>query len=243
MQIIGIIVWVLGLIWAIAQGFNIRQKAKNEQATEHTFEVHALLAAASVIIIPIMSFSPFHLLWMLPVSFILGLGSMIFPLNLLWIPASLYGSLWYIGAKNPGRAFYLAGDYAKAIEWYKDTIRSKPDSAEAHFNLGLAYDKAGYTKEAIKSYEEATRLDPKSSVTYCNLGFLYKDLRDSQKAIENFKEAIRIKPDYDKARGNLGMLYIESGDIENAMKQYEILKKSNETYAAELYAAINAKNA
>ena len=242
MQIIGIILWVLGVLWAIAQGFNIRQKAKNEQATEHTFEVHALLLAVSVIIIPVLSLSPFHLLWMLPASFVLGLASVIFPLNLLWLPASLYGSLWYVGTKNPGRAFYLAGDYAKAIECYKDTVRLKPNSAEAHFNLGLAYDKAGYTKEAIKSYEEVIRLDPKSSVTYCNLGFIYKDSGDSKKAIESFKEAIRIKPDYDKARGNLGMVYVEVGDIENALKEYEVLRNSNKTYAAELYSAINAKN-
>jgi len=243
MQIIGIIVWLLGLIWVIAQGFNIRQKAKNEQATEHTFEVHALLVAISLIIIPVLSLSPFHLLWMLPASFILGLASVISPFKLLWLPASLYGSLWYVGAREPGRAFYLAGDYAKAIECYKDTVRLKPNSAEANFNLGLAYDKAGYTKEAIKSYKEVIRLDPKSSVTYCNLGFIYKDSGDSQKAIESFKEAIRIKPDYDKARGNLGMVYVELGEIQNALKEYEVLKKSNETYAAELYSAINAKNA
>jgi len=243
MQIIGIILWVLGVIWAIAQGFNIRQKAKNDQATEHTFEVHALLAAVSIIIIPVLPLSPFHLIWMLPASFVLGLASVIFPFNLLWLPASLYASLWYVRTKNPGRAFYLAGDYAKAIECYKDTVRLKPNSAKAHFNLGLAYDKAGYTKEAIKSYEEVIRLDPKSSVTYCNLGFLYKGLGDSQKAIESFKEAIHIKPTYDKARGNLGMVYVEVGDIENALKEYEILRKSNETYAAELYSAINLKNA
>jgi len=84
MHIIGIILWVAGVIWAIAQGFNIRQKAKNEQATEHTFELHALLLAVSVIIIPVLSLSPFHLLWMLPASFVLGLASMmIFPLKLL----------------------------------------------------------------------------------------------------------------------------------------------------------------
>jgi tetratricopeptide (TPR) repeat protein len=242
MQIIGIILWVVGVLWAIAQGFNIRQKAKNEQATEHTFEVHALLLAVSVIIIPVLSLSPFHLLWMLPASFVLGLASVIFPLNLLWLPASLYGSLWYVGTRNPGRAFYLAGDYAKAIECYRETIRSKPHSAEAHFYLGLTYDKAGDKEKAIESFKEVIRLEPTSSRAYCNLGFCYKDLKDNQKAIESFKEAIRIKPDYDRARGNLGMAYVEVGDIESALKEYEVLQKSNESYAAELYSAINAQN-
>ncbi len=241
MQIIGIILWVVSILWAIAQGFNIRQKAKNEQATEHTFEVHAFLLAVSVIIIPVLSLSPFHLLWMLPASFVLGLASVIFPFNLLWLPASLYGSLWYVGTRNPGRAFYLSGDYAKAIECYKDTVRKKPHSAEAYFYLGLAYDKAGDREKAIESYKEVIRLDPTSSVAYCNLGFNYRDLGDNQKAIECFKEAIRIKPDYNEAQVNLGMAYVEAGDIENALKEYEVLQKSNETYAAELYSAINAK--
>jgi tetratricopeptide (TPR) repeat protein len=242
-KIIGIIVWAFGVIWAIGWGLIIRQKAKNEQATEHTFELHALLLSVSVIIIPVLSLSPFHLLWMLPASFVIGLASMIFPpLKLLWFPASLYGSLWYVGTRNPGRAFYLDGDYAKAIECYKETIRLKPNSAEAHFNLGLAYGKIGDKENEIKNYKEAIRLKPNLAEAYCNLGFIYRDLGNSKEAIESFKEAIRIKPDYNKARGNLGLVYVETGDIENAIKEYEVLKKSNKIYADELYSAINTKN-
>jgi len=88
---------VEGLVWAISHGFLIRRKAKQEQECEHTFELHALLLAVSVIVIPVLSLSPLHLLWMVPASFVLGLASVLFPLNLLWMPASLYGSLWYIG--------------------------------------------------------------------------------------------------------------------------------------------------
>jgi tetratricopeptide (TPR) repeat protein len=242
MRIIGIILWVLDVLWAIAQGLNIRQKAKNEQATEHTFELHAFLLAISVIVIPSLSLSPFHLLWMLPTSFVLGLASVIFPLNLLWFPASLYGSLWYIGTGNPGRAFYLAGDYAKAIECYKEIVQRKPDSAEAHFNLGVAYGKIGENKKAIECFRETIRLDPTSHVAYCNLGLDYKDLGDNDNAVESFKEAIRIKPDYVKARWNLGMTYVEVGDIANALKEHEILHKLDKQHADELYSAIYAKN-
>jgi tetratricopeptide (TPR) repeat protein len=242
MQIIGIIIWVFGVLYALGWGLNIREKAKNEQATEHTFELHALLLAVSVIITPALSLSPFHLLWMLPASFVLGLASVIFPLNLLWLPASLYGSLWYIGTRDPGRAFYLAGNYTKAIEYYKETVRLRPNSAEARFYLGLAYDKAGDKEKAIESYKEVIKLEPSSWRAYCNLGLSYKDLGDYEKAIESFKEAIHIKPNYDRARRNLGMDYVEVGDSAKALKEYEVLRKSNETYAAELYSVINAKN-
>ena len=242
MKVIGIILWVVAVLYAVAWGFIIRHKAKNEQGVEHMFEVHALLLVVSATIIPALSLSPFHLLWMMPASFVLGLASVIFPLNLLWLPASLYGSLWYVGTKSPGRAFYLAGDYAKAIEYFKETLRSKPHSAETLFYLGLAYDKAGDKEKAIESFKEVISLKPIASYAYYNLGLCYKDLGGHEKAIESFKEAVRIKPSYDAARGNLGMAYVEVGDIANALKEYNFLQKSNETYAAELYSAINAKN-
>jgi len=98
-HIIGIVLWVLAALWAIAQGLNLRHRAKMEQTGEGIREVHALLLAVSVAFIPLLSLSPFHLLWMIPTSFILALASVIFPLNLLWLPASLYASLWYIGTR------------------------------------------------------------------------------------------------------------------------------------------------
>ena len=239
MRIVGIIVWVVAVLWAVTYGFVIREKAKREQASQCGFEIHAFLLAVSVIIVPVFSLSPFHLLWMVPASFILALNSVVFPPIFLRIPASLYGSLWYIGTRNPGRAYYLAGDYARAIECYEELVRSKPKSAEAHFYLGLAYDKAGNTRRAIEEYTEVVRLNPTSDRAYNNLGLAYKGL-DNGKAIEAFKEAIRIKPDYAMARRNLGMTYVEVGDIESAMQEYERLKTSNEALADELYAAINA---
>ena len=244
-SILGIILWVAAVLYALGWGFIIRRKAKYEQATEGTFEIHAFLLAISVISIPVLSLSPFHLLWMLPASFVLGLASMTPPLFLLsplWgIPASLYASFWYIGIRNPGRASYLAGDYATAIESFKETIRQHPNSAEARFNLALAYGKIGDTEKAIQRYKEAIRLDPGSAVSHCNLGFDYKKGKYYKEAIESFKEAIRIRPNYGRAIWQLGMLYVDLGRIDDALEQYEVLRKFEEAAAEELYAAINAK--
>lgn len=240
MRIVEILIWGMGLVWAIAQGFNIRQKAKREQATEHTFELHALLAAASVIIVPILSMSPLHLLWMLPASFVLGLASVIPPLNLLWFPASLYGQVWYVGTRNPGRALYLAGDYEKAIEAYEETIMLKPKSAEAHFNLGVAYGKVGDKEKAIQSFKNTIQLSPDSAEAHCNLGFNYKDLGNLSDAAISFREAIRIRPGYARAIWNLGMVHVEMGDLDDALKQYHALQAIDQKNADELHAAIVA---
>ncbi len=200
-----------------------------------------MLAAISVASIPVLSLSSLHLLWMLPSSFILGLASVVWPLKLLWIPASMYGSLWYIGTRDPARAFYLAGDYAKAIECYEQSILARRDSAEARFRLGLAYDKVGNTPKAIESFHGVIKMKPSSSEAYCNLGMCYKDIGNYAMAIDSFREALRIKPDYAKARGNLGLVYAHIGDIANALKEYQVLRTSNEVHAAALYSAITAK--
>lgn len=234
------LIWVAGLVWAIAQGFVIRHKAKEEQATEHVFELHALALAASVAAIPLFSLSPYHLLWMIPASFVLGLASVIPPLRLLWLPASLYGSLWYVGTRNPGRAFYLAEDYPKAIEAFKEAIRKKPNSAETHFHMGLAYAKMGETEKAIQSYTETIRLDPKSAPAHFNLGAKYRDTGKVNEAADSFREALRLRPGYGLAIWNLGMTYIELGDLDNALKQYEALAPIDKQNADGLHSAIFA---
>ncbi len=241
MHIIEIVIWVIALVWAIAHGFLIRHKAKTEQACEHTFELHALLLGVSVIIIPALSLSPLHLLWMVPASFVLGLASMtIFPLNLLWIPASLYGSLWYIGTRNPALALYRKGDYYGAIDAFIEAVQRQPDSPEDHFYLALAYDKVGDHDNAIKHFQESIRLKPDSPEAYCNLGFSLKDLGDRRNAALSFTQAIQLKPDYAKAIWNLGMIYVELEEFDSAMKQYTVLRAVNKMHADELHAAITA---
>ncbi len=238
MRVIGIIIWVWSALYALGWGFIIRQKAKNEQATEHTFELHALLLAVSVIVIPAMSLSPLHLLWMVPTSYVLGLASVIFPLNLLWIPASLYGSLWYLGTCNPALALYRNGDYTKAIDAFKEAIQRNPNSSEDHFYLALAYDKVGNHEIAIKFFRECIRLKPDSAEAYCNLGFALKDSGDIRSAIESFSHAIRIKLDYSKAIWNLGMIYVELREFDNARKQCTLLHAVDRAHADELHIVI-----
>jgi tetratricopeptide (TPR) repeat protein len=240
MRLIGTALWLLAVLWAIAQGLNIRGKARSEQATEHTFEVHALLLAVSVVVVPALSLSPLHLLWMVPASFVLGLGSVIFPLNLLWLPASLYATLWYVGIRNPALALYRAGEYTRAIDAFKEAIQRRPSSVENHFYLALAYDKVGEHGRAIGSLQECIRLKPDFAEAHCNLGFTFRDMGEMENAVKAFSEAIRVRPDYAKAIANLGMLYVHLGDLDNAREQCAKLETVDMAQARELRAAITA---
>lgn len=99
MNIISTILYIICVLFAVGWGILMRHKAKTEQATEKIFEVFGLLMVISLILIPVLSISPFHLLWMLPVSFLFGPLSFMFPFRLLWPLASLYGAIWYLGLK------------------------------------------------------------------------------------------------------------------------------------------------
>jgi hypothetical protein len=75
-RVLGTILCLVALVWAVSHGGLIRRKAKIEQATESIFEVHALPLAVSVAVKPALSL---HLLWMARTSFLLNLATVIFP--------------------------------------------------------------------------------------------------------------------------------------------------------------------
>lgn len=233
MVVIGNIIWGVSIFITLGWCLHIRQKSKNEQAREKALELQGFLMTVSVILIPVIPLSPFHLLWMIPASFIIGLLSMGTPLRLLWIFSSIYFSFWLIGISNVGRQYYLAGEYDKAIGEYKKEINKNPKSAEAHFNLGLAYGKVGESQKEIESYLDSVILKPTEQV-YFNLGKAYSDIGSKEKAIEAFDEAIRLNNSYAKAHYMICKTYAEIGDHENAIKEYELLKSMKVSVDEEL---------
>jgi tetratricopeptide (TPR) repeat protein len=240
MNVIGYIILGLSILFTLVWCLRVREKARNEQATEKGMELQGFLMTVSIVLVLLLHLSPFHLLWMLPASFILGLLSMTTPLRMLWIFSSIYFAFWYIGISNVGRKHYVAGEYDKAIEAFKEEIRKKPTSAEAYFNLGLAYGKTGQPDKEITAYEQAIKLKPNVSSTYYNLATVYNDIGQKQNAIAAFKDAIRLNPDYIKARYAICKIYIEMGDRGNALNELEILKKMDKGLAEELLPNIQA---
>ncbi len=239
MNIIGYIIIGLSILFTLIWCLRVREKTKNQQAREKGMELQGFLMTVSIVLVFLIPLSPFHLLWMLPASFVLGLLSLTTPLRFLWIFSSLYFAFWYIGISNEGRKYYVAGDYDKAIQAFKQEISKKP-TAETYFNLGLAYGKIGQHENEIVAYEQAIRLNPKVSSTYFNLGTAYNDIGENQKAIAAFNNAISLNPEYIKARYSICKIYIEIGDKENALKEYEILKEKSNSISETLEPLISA---
>lgn len=233
MNIISYIILALSIFITLGWTLKIREKAKNEQATEKAMELQALLMTVSIVLKFVLHFSSFHLLWILPTSFFLGLLSMTTPLKFLWVFSSIYFSFWYIGINNLGRKYYVTGEYVKAIEAFKDEITKKP-SSEAYFNLGLTYGKMGQYNKEIDAYEQAIKLNPKKPELYFNLGLVLKENGNKEKALNMLNEAIKLKPDYLKAHYCACKIYAEIGNNYKAKKEFEEVKKLDSYSAEEL---------
>ncbi len=238
LNILQYVVLGFAILFTLGWSLRLRETARNEQAREKSMELAAFLMTASIVLVFVLKISFFHLLWMFPASFVLGLLSISTPLRLLWIFSSIYFSFWYIGTENIGRKYYLAEEYGKAIAAFENDINKNPKSTEAYFNLGLAYGKIGQHDKEISAYKEAVRLDPKRPELHFNLATAYDDAGDQQQAIEIMKEAIRLRPEYLKAHYRICTIYSSIGDNENTRKEFEIVKKLDSESAEKLESLI-----
>ena len=86
MQIIGYVLYAVGVLMAVAWLFGIRSyTARGVGVVRQTVNT-AMLFIVSLVVVPALSLSPFHLLWMFPASFIFGMLSLAFPFSLLSVP-------------------------------------------------------------------------------------------------------------------------------------------------------------
>lgn len=86
MEIVGYAIYGIGVVLAGSFLFGIRSYTANGTGVSKQTVNTTMLFIVSLVVVPAMSLSPLHLLWMFPVSFMLGMLSLIFPFSLLSIP-------------------------------------------------------------------------------------------------------------------------------------------------------------
>ncbi len=221
---------LLALVWS----YSVRINASRDQQTDKAKELIGFLFMISIVFIIWSDKSVYHLFWMFPVSFFIGLISLKTPFSLLWILSSLYFKIWYIGIYNKGRSYYLNKEYDKALEIFEDEIKSGKKSAELYFNLAQTYGKLGKKEKEIESYENSIKTDNTIKETYFNLANAYEDIGEIDKAILNMKNAILIDSDYSKAHYSIALLYHKINNNEGYTKHYDILNKKDEFLSRKL---------
>lgn len=101
----------------------IRRNTRIQQKREKSKELQAFLMATSLFLVIFFHVSPYHLLWMLPFTFVIGLLSIVTPLRFLWLISSNYFMVFHVGAYSNGRKLYLNGEYEKAVQAFRTELR------------------------------------------------------------------------------------------------------------------------
>lgn len=110
----------------------------------------------------------------------------------------------------------IHGDYASAAAEYRKVIEVRPESAEAHNNLGVALEKIGDLEGAVGAFTQAIALRGDYGEAWSNRGWAYAGLKRWREARRDFEHGLKINPGDDGALYGLSRALKEARDYAGA---------------------------
>jgi tetratricopeptide (TPR) repeat protein len=117
-----------------------------------------------------------------------------------------------------GVAMYQHGYLDQAATSFQQVIATKPDNADAHYNLGTLNLRRKNFAEASRYLEQTVKLRPNFPEAWNNLGMMAAQQGNAEEAIRDFQRSISLRPDYSTALLNLGNLYRRQRNFEKAQE-------------------------
>ena len=114
------------------------------------------------------------------------------------------------------------GQTGKAKTLLQALVKTYPELAGPHTNLGLLYYREKNMDEAEAAFLRAIELNPESQVSYNHLGIINRSRGKFKEAEDFYLKALRINNDYALAHLNIGILYdLYMGKLKEARDHYE----------------------
>ncbi len=102
-----------------------------------------------------------------------------------------------------------------AAERLEEATKSKADSLEAYFQLGMCYRDLKLYPQAMAAFQKAQRVAPQDLAIYYQMGMVAQEQGYMQEAQAYFLDGLQINPEYPPLVIALGRLYV-------AMKKYKM---------------------
>ena len=119
----------------------------------------------------------------------------------------------------------IRGNFDSAIEQYAKVVELKPDSPQAHVNLGVAYKNKGELSKALVTYNRALEQRADYVEALSNRGWVFVEQEKWQEARRDFDQALKIKPADQGALQGLAQVLEKTRDYSGAQ---EVLSRLNE---------------
>ncbi len=126
-------------------------------------------------------------------------------------------------------------DLDRAMGEFEASMRSRPDDASSHYNLGNYYMNRRKLEPAIASFERATDLQPDFVPPLVNASIAYNMLGKNDRAEQSLRKALQLDPNSAAASLNLGLLLGEQGRTDEAETAFRATLKSDPNCAVAAY--------
>jgi len=140
--------------------------------------------------------------------------------------------------KLSGNTLIRDGKLLSADE-YIEKLKSHPDNANLHYNLGCFYlRKERNLEKAIEEFKKVIELKPNSKAGYLWLGWAYEQAREYEGAAGLYKKATERFPDYAGFHSQLARAYERQKEYDLAIRQYrKVIELQPEDYRSKLQLA------
>lgn len=116
-------------------------------------------------------------------------------------------------------------------------VRTFPDNAELHYNLGIACEKNQEYEHAERAYLKAIEISPEMDFYY-NLGLTYIEMKEYGKAIVALKNVIEVEPEDANTQFNIGLCFYHTHEYEVAIDYFQkAIELNKEDVFAHFYLA------
>lgn len=122
--------------------------------------------------------------------------------------------------KSRATAYYMAGNYEKAISDYDQYIQKTNDNPDVFCDRGIALYNLQKYDDAIKDLDQAILLNPQLLRAYHFRGLSHFNLKNYEESIKDFDLAVLLKSDYPFAYYTRGLSYYYQGKYNEAIKEY-----------------------
>jgi tetratricopeptide (TPR) repeat protein len=117
-----------------------------------------------------------------------------------------------------GQNAHARGDLLKAIEFYEEAIKVRPEFAEAEFQRGTALVALGRLPEAESGFRRAIEIRKDWSLPYSGLGALLVRLKRDSEAESFLRQAVKFDPQSNLALRMLADVRLRAGDAREALE-------------------------
>lgn len=117
-----------------------------------------------------------------------------------------------------GQNAHARGDLIKALEFYEEAIRVRPEFAEAEFQRGNALLALGRLAEAESGFRRAIEIRKNWSLPYSSLGVLLVRLDRDSEAESSLRQALKFDPQSNLALRMLADIRLRAGDAKEALE-------------------------